>query len=128
MGNLLKTGSDWLEAQRHAHAAGPVVYRRGSESVSLRATVGRTAFDVLDEEGFARRIVQRDYLVRSQDLVLAGERTLPQPGDEVLETDDEGNTLVHEVVAQGGEDCWRYSDPHDKTIRIHTQRIRTEEP
>ena len=125
MADLLETGSDWLQDQRTKHMSRQVVYQRGSESVSLAATIGRTVFEIDDGQGLLERYESRDFLVLADDLVLAGSKTLPKSGDRIRETQG-SDVFVYEVMAPGGEPVWRYSDPYRKTLRIHTKQIAKE--
>lgn len=125
MANLLNTGLNWLEDQRHAHLTTKVVYQRGSDTVELAATIGRTTFEQADEYGVLHRTESRDYLVRASDLALATVQTLPQRGDRIRETAGD-QTFVYEVMAPGNEPPWRYSDPYRRTLRIHTKHVATE--
>ena len=120
--DVLARGLAWLEDQRHQHLTQTVTYRRGTDSVELAATIGRTEFEQADEYGIVRRTESRDYLVRTEDLVLTGSATLPKSGDRILETDG-GATFVYEVMAPGSEPPYRYSDPYRRTLRIHTKFI-----
>jgi len=79
--NMLADAQEWLTAQRHQHLTNPVVYQRGGVGLVVQATVGRSQFDVHDGYGGTLRVESRDYLIRSEDLVLGGERTLPVSGD-----------------------------------------------
>ena len=125
MPDLLRTGSDWLEAQRTEHMTRSVVYERGDSNVEVPATIGRTLFEVDDGLGVLVRTESRDYLILAEHLVLDGQPTLPQRGDRVRET-EAGQTVVYEVMAPGKEPPWRYSDPYRKTLRIHTKQVDTE--
>lgn len=127
MADLLEQGSTFLEDQRHRHMSRPVAYRRGTASVDVQATVGKTEFEQSDQDGLIQRIESRDYLIRTQDLVLAGQPTLPRAGDQVRETQD-ASTHVYEVMAPGGEPPFRYSDAYRRTLRVHTKHIATEAP
>lgn len=118
MPDLLGQGSDWLESQRHTHLTREVAYARGPQSLTLRATVGRTQFDLADDTGILQRIESRDYLIRASDLTF-GE---PKAGDRITDG------AVYEVMAPGGEPPWRYSDPNRKTLRIHTKMVEPGEP
>ena len=123
MTDLLQQGSDWLEDQRTQHATRIVTYCRGQDSVDVAATVGQTVFRLTDDYGAEIRHVRRDYLILTADLVLAGQETLPQRGDQIKETSG-STTYVHEVMGPGGnEPDWRYSDPYRKTLRIHTKEV-----
>jgi hypothetical protein len=126
MSDLLQQASNWLEDQRTRHAASTSQYVRGSRSVDLLATVGKTTFDVDDGYGVLVRYESRDFLILAADLVLDGLPLIPQRGDRIQETQG-GTTFIYEVTAPGKEPCWRYSDPYRKTLRIHSKQIGAEE-
>ncbi len=123
--DLLSQGLSWLEDQRHQHLTRTVVYQRGGSAVELAATIGRTVFEQDDHAGGLTRIESRDFLIRAVDLILAGDVTLPQPGDRIVETDSIA-TYTYEVMAPGSEPPWRYSDVNRTTLRIHTKHVATE--
>ncbi len=124
MADLLQKGSEWLDGMRAAHASRPVAYVRGTDSVEVAATVGRTVFRLDKGCGLVERVEARDYLVLAADLVLGGRAALPKAGDRIREV--EGNrAFVYEVMAPGGEPCWRWSDPYRRTLRIHTKHVAT---
>jgi len=116
--DMLGTGATWLAAQRHTHLTASVEYARGTDTVTLAATVGQTAFEDEDQYGRTLRTVSRDYLARAADLIIAGETVFPEPGDII--TDDAGS---FEVMSPTGEPEWRWSDGIRATIRIHTKEI-----
>ena len=122
MADLLQTASDWLEEMRTKHASRPVIYRRGTDTVVVSATIGRTVFTVHDGLGVSTEYEARDFLILAEELVLGGERTVPQRGDRVQETQGD-QTLDYEVLAPGKEPCWRFSDSFRKTLRIHTKQV-----
>ena len=126
MGDMLKTGSDWLEDQRHAHLTRTVEYHRGAQSVELAATVGASTFEVRDDYVVVEELRTRDYLFLTADLLLGGIPALPEPGDLIKERLG-CEKKVFEVLAPGGEPPWRYSDPWEKTLRVHTKQV-DEEP
>lgn len=123
MPDLLQTGTEWLGEKLKACASRPVVYRRGSDEVTVEAILGRTLLKLDDGYGGVRmEWTDRDFLIVAEDLVLGGQRTLPKRGDQIRETQD-GKTLVYEVLAPGSEPEWRWSDPHRKLLRIHTKEV-----
>jgi hypothetical protein len=126
MADMLREASMWLEEKRHEHLTGPVTYVRGEASVELLATIGRTIFEQRDDYGVLEKVESRDFLVRAEDLVIGGDRTLPERGDRVRET-QEGHVYVYEVMAPGKEPHYRFSDPYRKTLRIHTKQVDVEE-
>lgn len=124
MADLLEIGSQWLQSQRKLHATRTVTYRRGTATVTVQATVGRTVFEQEDGNGAIVRMQVRDYLIDAADLVLGGQPTLPECGDRITET--VGTTqFIYEVMPLGTEPHWRYSDPYRQTLRIHTKHITT---
>lgn len=125
MSNLLAQGVAFLDAQRKAHMASEVVYRRGAEDLAIAATVGVTRFEVEDESGFRSQVTARDYLVTAADMVLGGQAAEPAVGDTIRETIG-SQVFVHEVLPFGLEPAWRWSDPHRTTFRIHTKHTSTE--
>ena len=125
MADLLSKSSAWLEDQRKKHRTVDVTYRRGGDSVAVKATIGRTLFEQDDGAGVTVRVQVRDYLIDTADLVLAEQATLPAKGDRIEEIDS-GQKHTYEVLPLGGEQHWRYSDPYRRTLRIHTKLIATE--
>jgi hypothetical protein len=119
--DLLEKASEWLENKRTKFAARIVTYSRGTQTVQIPATVGKTVFEV--DEGFnvLLRYEARDFLVLASDLILCGKNALPQKGDRIYETQGEA-IYVYEVAAPGKEPAWRFSDPWRKTLRIHTKQ------
>lgn len=120
MTDALATAAAWLADKRHAYLATAVTYRRGDDEVELRATRGRSDFEVADDHGVVLEVQTIDFLIRADDLVLAGQATLPRTGDHV-ETD----CRLFEVRAPGGQAPWRYAGPHRHTIRVHTKEVDT---
>ncbi len=125
MADMLEQGASWLDDQRHQHMTRSVSYARGSSTVEVQATVGRTVFEQADEYGIVHKTESRDYLIRTADLELDGQVTLPKHGDQIRETDGT-STFVYEVLSPGDEPVFRYSDPYRKALRIHTKHIATE--
>jgi len=67
----------------------------------------------------------RDFLIAPEDLILGGQKSLPERGDQIRETVGT-QTFVYEVLAPAGEPEWRWSDPHRKLLRIHTKQVGVE--
>lgn len=121
MGDMLQSGTTWLEGQRDAHLSHDVTYSRGADEVTLSATVGRSDFETHTEFGI-ETAEARDYLVLAADLVLAGSAVEPVRGDQITETIG-GVEHVFEVRAPGGAPPWRWSDQNRLTMRIHTKYV-----
>lgn len=125
MADMLEQGASWLDDQRHQHMTRAVSYVRGASTIEVQATIGRTIFEQADEFGIVTKTESRDYLIRTADLVLDGQTTLPKRVDQIRETDGT-TTFVYEVLSPGDEPVFRYSDPYRKSLRIHTKHIATE--
>lgn len=125
MVDLLKTGSDFLEARRKAYMTQTVTYQRGVDTVSVSATIGRTVFEVDREAGIHEEVEARDYLIQTADLALNSVAVLPVAGDRILETAG-GTTYTYEVMSPpGNEPPYRYSDAYRTTLRVHTKLVTT---
>jgi hypothetical protein len=122
MGDLLETGLGWLADQFKAHASRDVTYQRGALEAVVRATVGRTEFELADDHGGVTRFESRDFLILAADLVLGATATLPQYGDHIVETQG-ALTFIYQVLDQDGRPLYRFSDPYRKLLRIHTKRV-----
>src|SRR5688500_17907855 len=125
MADLLEQASDWLGNQRTSHRTHTVTYVRHEDTVDVPATIGPTPFEIDNGYGVIERTESRDFLVLTEELVLAGNHTLPERGDRIRDTRGT-TTYVYEVMAPGKEPHWRYSDPYRKTLRIHSKQIATE--
>ncbi len=124
MANLLAQGSEWLEAQRHAHCTLTVTYERGDDSCEWAVTIGRSEFEQGDQYGVIHRTESRDFLGLAAELVFDGDETLPKAGDRIVETVGE-KAYVYEVMSFGDEPPYRYSDQNRKTLRVHTKHVST---
>ena len=123
MPDLLRMGQQWLASKLKSHASIAVVYVRGTNQVSVLATIGRTLMKLDDGYGGIRmQWTDRDFLINPADLVLAGSLITPELGDTILETVGT-KVYTYEVNAPGGEPAWRWSDPHRSLYRIHTKEI-----
>ncbi len=123
---MLEDGMLWLEQQRHSNMTVPVAYKRGGgEAIELDATLGKSTFKCEDDYGRLINTVSTDFLVRVQDMVLDGQKLLPEAGDYIFyprASQMNSDVGVYEVTAINGEKCFRYSDINNKTFRIHTKQ------
>jgi hypothetical protein len=123
MADLLETGMGWLAGQLKANASRPVTYKRGADSVVVQATLGSQLLKTSDRLGNTKvERTDRDFLILAADLVLNGNQTTPASGD-VIEVTFGAVTQKFEVMAIGSEAPWRYSDPHQLMLRIHTKYV-----
>lgn len=123
MSDVLQTGRSWLASMQKRHQSQAVTYSRGSQSVTIDATIDRTIVETTDENGTVVRAQIRDYLIDAADLILGGAMTLPARGDRVTEVAT-GVTYVYEVLPLGPQgEIWRYSDPYRLRLRIHATQV-----
>lgn len=121
--NMLDDAMSWLTDSLLDNMSVGVVYQRGALAVGLRALAGRTLLKLNDEDGGIRmEWVDRDYLIKTSDLLLGGSLAHPERGDRVFETKG-GVRHVYEVGAPQGETPWRWSDEFHTMIRVHTKLI-----
>lgn len=116
MGDMLKTGLEWLASKRTACMASTITYRRGLASKSISATVGRPDKEAVDEMNIRVSSTTIDFLFLNSDF--ATTFTKPERGD-VIEY--EGRT--YEVMDFAGQGHWRWSGRPGITIRVHTKQV-----
>jgi hypothetical protein len=124
--HLLEWGQSWLNNQLQQFASREVVYQREASTLTVQATVGRTLLKL--DDGYGGVLLQwtdRDFLIRAEDLVIAGQTILPQRGDRVHEVQS-GVTYTYEVLAPGKEPVWKWSDLYRSLLRIHTKQIQVQ--
>ncbi len=122
MANLLETGSQWLSDQIDEHLSSPVVYRRGSSTVSVQAGKAKTTFDLPSSNGMIISVESRDFLITASKLLLDGEQILPLVGDRIIE-DISGELRAYEVQNFGTERPYRFCDAHRIKLRVHTKYV-----
>jgi len=115
----LDTAVAWLINKIDAEESHSVLYERGALSVTLNATPGRTEYQKMDQSGVVTDFQTRDFIVTASDLILDGAVVLPVRGDTI--TDTAGTAAVYEVLPIEGEQPYRFSDPLQRMLRIHTK-------
>lgn len=121
MADLLSKGAAWLESQRRRHLSSCVQYVRGSSSVTVPATRGRSEFDLATADGALVREISNDFLIAIGDLVIDGISIMPQGGDRIID-----GAVTFKVLPFGSEPSWRYADQFRLTYRIHTKQFSVE--
>jgi hypothetical protein len=123
MSDLLASGLAWHAAQLKSFASRAVTYSRGSQSLSVQATVGRSDYDVASGDAGFQRVVTRDYLIALADLASLAGGGEPKRGDRIIET-IAGVARTFEVAAPGdGVQCFAFSDTDGNVVRVHTKRV-----
>ena len=91
-----------------------VVYSRGTNSLSITAVPGRSAFSQDEGNGMTTEFTSSDWIILASSLVLGGSVVLPQRNDRVTQ-----GTQVFEVLSPP----YAPSNPEGTLIRIHSKRI-----
>lgn len=112
------SGDTIVDAYNAARAARGVnvTYNRGVDSVALLVVPGRTSMELETTPGIITTVDSRDFLVLASELVLSAVTTLPERRDWI---EYAGNRL--EVMSPDGDRFYRYSDPYELILRIHTK-------
>lgn len=97
-------------------ASVPITYTRESTSIACTGVRSNHVDNSIDDEGVIHRSVSRDYLI--PDAVFPFTER-PRDGDMIT---DDGKTYL--VQSMPGESPWRWSDPYQRVLRIHTKQIR----
>ena len=122
--DVFDRAADWLTRTLYNRAAREVVYVRGTQRTTWRATIGRTEFEV-DEGGILVRTESRDYIGQADKLVLDGVKVTPQRGDRIEELVG-STTHIYEVMPfDVTDDCYRYADRYRNQLRIYTKHVDT---
>jgi len=122
--DLLKSGLASLSVWRKEHRGRIVTYSRGEDEVEITATVDRSRFPIVTEEGQEIDFMVRDYIVDVADLVLGDETVTPAEGDKIADEDADEKACIYEVMAPGtGEPAWRWTDGYRRAFRIHTKLV-----
>jgi len=113
--DLLRSGTSWLADTLNASAGYAVTYRRGNNSASVIATIGKSLFEAGSQSGVIESFESRDYLLRTEDLPFG----VPQRGDLILESTG-GIVTTYEVSTPRGVPLFRYADAFRTMVRVHT--------
>lgn len=123
MGDMLARGATWLERTRARHAAQEVYFLRGGSALRVRATRGRSLFEVDDGSGALVRVETADFLILAAELLVDGLAAEPKAGDRIVtgELDDGEAFEVRPPAA--GQPAWRWSDVFRLTYRVHARYV-----
>lgn len=93
-----------------------ITYRRGADSMTLRAGEGKSNWQQEDMHGALITYETFDFIVEASDLASLGK---PQVGD-LIEVTRGTDLYVYSVRGVNGEAPWRIVDRDGVFIRIHT--------
>lgn len=115
MSNVLLTGMQNMIGLLQQHASVDVDYSRGSQSKTVKATLGSSPHQAVDDEGIVREWESRDFLIPTAALAEFG---LPQLGDRIS-----WNGQQYEVRSTPGTQPFRFSDQTRLLIRVFTKQV-----
>ena len=101
----------------------PVVYRRGATEIEINATLGRSRFESVDESDMVVDLEMQDFIVRTEDMVMAGNPIVPMNGDEIDHEGGNGVVQTFQVLAPPGEPLFKYEGEARLSMRIHTKQV-----
>jgi hypothetical protein len=111
---MLDAGTAHMASSLTQHAGQTITYTKRKIQKTFKATRGSTPFEASDTEGIIHRTVSRDYLVAETDWPFDED---PEDGDRIT---DNGKTYI--VRSMTGQPVWRFSDPGENLMRIHTKQ------
>jgi len=128
MPDMLQRGLARLTQILKDRVSQPVTYIRGPLAITVSATFGQKLLKL--DNGAGTNYLEwtdMDFLIPTEDLVIQGESIIPERGD-LIEIPFTTKTERFEVAPYGNDSCWRYSDPNQTIVRIHTKHVETLEP
>lgn len=119
--DMIKTGQAWLARQLKEHLSQSATYRRGSTSIAIQVTVGRTLDGLGMPFGGAQiRRIDKDFIATAADLTLG----VPISGD-WIDIDEQGVTHRYQVVQPDeGVPVSEPVDAYGYQIRIHAKLLK----
>jgi len=125
LADLLSSGGAWLAGVLRTHASQSITYRRGTDSVSIDATKGKTQWEAVSVHGILVEETEScDWLFAPSELILGSQAVEPIRGDRIVETLSTGVVNTYEVMGFGpNERHFRYSDGRRTLLRVHTKLV-----
>jgi len=113
MKDLIENGLQWLSRKQKQFASSPVTYYRDGEEYQVSAVLGRTDYEITDENGFTLAAHITDFLISGAEITFD-----PKCGDRILYREN-----IYEVIDLGNGTAWTWCEPHHIRRRIHTQFV-----
>src|SRR5579862_1567549 len=111
MRNLFARAARRLAESQTRFCSLQVCYVRGSSSVSVDATIGKTELDIDTGDGLITQYESRDFLIPREQLALDNIQTEPAAGDQIIEPMEGTDGLRYEVSAPPGRrQAWSWAD------------------
>jgi hypothetical protein len=114
--NRMQEAVDRLMATFKVNAAVVISYARGATAVAgISAAVGRTPFEVVQGEAMIVH-ESRDYMIDTDDLIVAGVQWYPASGDLITEADGR----IYEVSVPRPYNVYESMGPDGTVFKVHT--------
>ena len=119
--NLLTSAVRTLNAALKSTGGETITYRRGNDSIDIVAVPVRVRHDdYAPDEDLSLTARERDWIVWQEDLVIGGERLLPNKDDEIDWLDPLGVKHTYQVRPRDGDRCYRHTDQTLQQLRVYT--------
>lgn len=121
--NLLQSGAAWLGGQLKAHAGRTVTLTAGQLTIeNLQCSAAQFEHEILDDDGFATRILSYDWTFTAADLFVGDVPVNLRPGVIVTETLN-GVTSKYEAMTLGSRPALERLDSSGILMILHTKKI-----
>ncbi len=121
--DMLAEGAAWLNEQLQQHASTPAVYWRGTSSVAVDLTRGKTEYETAaDYGGVMTEFTDVTFSCAREELNLNGTIVNPEEGDRIVMKDGR-RTLTYEVMRSDGNLREFKNDAHSKRVWIHAKLV-----
>jgi hypothetical protein len=117
MADMLSAGAAWMANELSANVSGECAYRRGENTSTFTAIIGKSTFESVGQNGVTEQWESRDFMVKTADLPY-GE---PLRGDVIVE-ELNGVSMFYEVSAPRGVKLFHFADAFQQLVRIHTKQ------
>jgi hypothetical protein len=125
MAEVLAAAAIWLAGQLKTNLGTSITIIRGLQSITVIGTLASQVMRTSDREGNAK--VERpdaDAVLTASDYNFGAGQVEPAAGD-IFQVTYGAVTKQFRAMALGSEPAWRYTDPYQTMVRVHTKFIGT---
>ena len=117
MSDIIADAARWLAGRRKAVMSRTVLWRRGGQSASVAATVGRAIFQTETQGGRVEQIEARTFTINVDEMIAE-----PRERDEIVETMG-GRIVINSIMAPGGMPAVVWADDERTAWKVFTKVI-----
>jgi hypothetical protein len=100
-----------------------VTIQRGNQTIQdVPCGLGSSSFQTIGADGAVVTIRSRDFLIRRELYDFGDGPVTPARGDLAIFTEGDGDH-TYELLDLPSEPSWRWSDPYQQRLRLHTKEI-----